>query len=87
MTYCDPLRLLDNGFHPFPLKPGSKLPAVEGWNRLALAPPSERQVARWQADFPGAGWGVACGFCAVAVDNDCDTPEASRLFEAGSALV
>ena len=82
MTYCDPLRLLDNGFHTFPLKPGSKLPAVQGWNRLALVPPSERQVARWQAAFPGAGWGVACGLCAVAVDNDRDTPEASRLFEA-----
>jgi hypothetical protein len=80
--YCDPLRLLDQGWHVFPLKPGGKLPAVSGWNGLAMVPPSPEQVERWIHQWPVTGWGIACGFCAVAVDNDCDTPEASALFEA-----
>jgi hypothetical protein len=81
-SYCDPLRLLDQGWHVFPLKPGGKLPAVTGWNGLAMVPPSPEQVEQWLHYWPSTGWGVACGFCAVGVDNDCDTPEASALFEA-----
>ncbi|MBI0535678.1 hypothetical protein D9599_08840 [Roseomonas sp. KE2513] len=80
--YCDPLRLLDQGWHIFPLKPGAKLPAVNGWNALAMVPPSPDQVERWLRRWPVTGWGVACGFCAIGVDNDCDTPDASALFEA-----
>ena len=81
-SYCDPLRLHDNGWHTFPLRRNSKEPAIKGWHRFALFPPPEREVARWEATFRNTGWGVACGFCAVAVDNDADTPEASRLFDA-----
>jgi hypothetical protein len=80
--FCDPQRLLDNGWHPVPLQRVSKGPAVSGWNRFALVPPREDLVARWVAKFPRCGWGLVCGGCAVAVDNDCDTPEASALFEA-----
>ena len=81
-SYCDPLRLLDQGWHVFPLKPGEKLPAVRGWNALAMVPPSLEQVERWLNQWPVTGWGIACGFCTIGVDNDCDTPEASALFEA-----
>ena len=80
--YCDPLRLLDNGWHVFPLRRGSKEPAVAGWNRLALSPAPEMQIARWEASFPNTGWGIVCGGCAAAVDNDNDAPEPARLFEA-----
>lgn len=80
--FCDPLRLLDQGWHVFPLKPGEKLPAVKGWNELAMVPPSADQVEQWLRRWPTTGWGVACGFCAIGVDNDCDTPQASALFEA-----
>ena len=80
--YCDPLQLLDQGWHPFPLVPGSKLPAVTGWHRLALVPPSAEQVERWARQYPRSGWGMTVGWCAVGIDNDSDTPEASALFEA-----
>lgn len=79
---CDPLRLADQGWHVFPLKPGTKVPAIVGWNRLSFVPAGPDQVERWMRLFPGAGWGIACGFCAVAIDNDCDTSPASALFEA-----
>lgn len=80
--FCDPLRLADNGWHVFPLKAGTKVPGIIGWHRLAFAPAVIEQVERWQRDFPDAGWGICCGFSAIAVDNDCDTAEASALFEA-----
>ncbi len=44
--FCDPLRLLDNGWHPVRLRPESRRAAVSGRNRFALAPPHEAPVAR-----------------------------------------
>jgi hypothetical protein len=80
--FCDPLRLLDNGWHVFPLKPGTKSPSITGWNRLAFVPAGPGQVEQWMRHFPDAGWGIACGFCCIAIDNDSDTAPASALFEA-----
>jgi hypothetical protein len=82
VPYCDPLRLADQGWHVFPLKPGTKVPAIVGWNRLSSVPAGLDQVERWMRHFPDASWGIACGFCSVAIDNDCDTAPASALFEA-----
>ena len=53
--FCDPLRLLDTGWHPIPLQRNSKAATVSGWNRFALVPPREDLVARWAARFPGCG--------------------------------
>lgn len=81
-AFCDPLRLSDNDWHVFPLKPGTKLPAIAGWHRLAFVPATLNQIERWQREFPGAGWGVCCGFCCIAIDNDNDEGPASALFDA-----
>lgn len=81
-AYCDPLRLADNGWHVFPLKAETKVPAVIGWHRLAFVPAGPEQVEQWLGQFPDTGWGICCGCCAVAIDNDADTAPASALFEA-----
>lgn len=81
-SFCDPLRLADNGWHVFPLKAGTKVPGIIGWHRLAFAPAPLEQVERWAWQFPNVGWGIACGFCCIGIDNDSDTAHASALFEA-----
>ena len=63
-SFCDPLRLLDNGRHSVPLRPESERPAVSGRDRFALAPRREDAVARRVSGMLGCGRGPARGGCA-----------------------
>ena len=42
--YCDPLRLLDNGWHAFPLRRNSKEPAI----KCLAARSAGRTAASWR---------------------------------------
>jgi hypothetical protein len=53
------LALAERGFAVFPLRPGSKVPAVRGdWEGLAVADPARLRELGWPN---GANVGVACG--------------------------
>src|SRR6516162_9916551 len=53
------LKLAREGFRVFPLKPGTKIPAIEKWPELATT--DEVQIRQWAGSFPGSNWGLACG--------------------------
>ncbi|HEV2342498.1 MAG TPA: bifunctional DNA primase/polymerase [Actinocrinis sp.] len=53
------LALAERGFAVFPLRPGTKVPAVRGdWEGLAVADPARLREVGWPS---GANVGVACG--------------------------
>jgi hypothetical protein len=53
------LALVERGFAVFPLRPGTKVPAVRGdWEGLAVADPVRLREVGWPA---GANIGIACG--------------------------
>ena len=62
-------RLLDNGYHPLPIKPGTKRPVLPEWQRFCGCAPAPATVASWAAKFPSWGIGAATGFL-VAIDID-----------------
>lgn len=47
------------GWHVFPLRPASKLPALSDWEHRASTDP--RRIAQWWDQHPDAGYGIACG--------------------------
>ena len=46
------LRLLDNGYEPLPIKPGTKRPTISAWTTVAV---DETSVTGWARDCPGLG--------------------------------
>lgn len=43
----------------FPIVKGTKKPAITNWNELATN--DVNQIAKWEREFPGCNWGIACG--------------------------
>ena len=51
--------LAQQGFHIFPLEPGSKKPMFKAWQKLATTDPEA--IARWWRIMPDANIAIACG--------------------------
>jgi len=47
------------GWHVFPLRGGTKLPAARDWENAATT--DVERITRWWAKHPGDGYGIACG--------------------------
>jgi len=65
----DLLTAVDRGWPVFPLRPGSKLPALGKWEQRAITDPA--RVRAFLARHPGANLGVATGPAGLLVV-DCD---------------
>ncbi len=63
-------RLLDNGYEPLPILPGTKRPAPSRWSGVTI---DAAQVDDWSQTFGSAGIGLRTGHL-VAVDVDLDDP-------------
>lgn len=73
-------RLVEQGYHPVPIAPGTKACHVLGWPRWCATPPPRQDIDAW-SDDQFAGVGLACGFATVAIDIDIvdDPDEAERI--------
>ncbi len=72
-------RLLDLGYSPLPIKPGTKSALVKGWNEFGARRPSLRTVEGWSRRFGDWGIGAATGDL-VGIDIDIlDPAEAERM--------
>ncbi|NGQ93296.1 bifunctional DNA primase/polymerase [Rhodobacter sp. HX-7-19] len=65
------LKLLDNGYEPLPLVPGTKRPCVKAWQQISIG---EAQVRSWVRTFPNAGVGLRTGNL-VGIDIDVLDPD------------
>lgn len=59
MSLPNALALAAQGFHLFPLMPGSKEPAVAAWQLKATRDPAT--LERWAQKFDGCNWGIFTG--------------------------
>ena len=67
------LPLLAAGYSPIPIMPGTKRPALAGWQRLCDAPLSPDEIERFARSPIAYGVGVALGFNGlIAIDIDTD---------------
>ncbi|MBA3323915.1 MAG: bifunctional DNA primase/polymerase, partial [Rhodobacteraceae bacterium] len=83
VTYAEAAeRLLDNGYEPLPIRPGTKRPPILQWTTLPI---DAAQIARWIRQYPDHGVGLRTGRL-VAVDIDVEDPDiahaAGRLVQA-----
>ena len=70
------LQLLAAGCSPIPILPGTKRPALSGWQRLCDAPLTLQEIERYARSPIAYGIGVALGFNGlVAIDIDTDDAE------------
>ena len=70
------LPLLAAGYSPIPIVPGTKRPALAGWQRLCDAPLSPDEIERFARSPIAYGVGVALGFNGlIAIDIDTDDAE------------
>jgi Bifunctional DNA primase/polymerase, N-terminal len=67
-------RLLDNGYSPLPIRPGTKAVLLTGWQLLGTRRPSLKTVAGWSRKFGGWGIGAAAGDL-VGIDIDLLDPD------------
>ncbi|MGN6479483.1 bifunctional DNA primase/polymerase [Luteibacter sp.] len=51
------IQLTRRGFHIFPLRPGSKLPAIEAFPTRATREPEK--IERWAKKYPDCNWGIS----------------------------
>lgn len=51
--------VLHFGAKLFPVKVKTKLPIIKGWQEKATS--DIKQLRAWEKEFPGCGWGIACG--------------------------
>lgn len=66
------LDLADRGWHLFPVRPGSKVPAITQWEQRATTEPD--RLARFFTAHPDHNAGIACGPSGLLVV-DCDLPK------------
>ena len=67
------LPLLEAGYSPVPIVPGTKRPGLSGWQRLCDAPLSPDEIERLARSPIAYGVGVASGFNGlIAIDIDTD---------------
>ncbi|GEP06153.1 hypothetical protein MOX02_41910 [Methylobacterium oxalidis] len=59
-----------NGFHVFPIPPGSKVTWWENWPSWCSTPPRSDQIARWAQAQRRYGFALACGHACIAIDID-----------------
>src|ERR1700753_360095 len=72
-------RLLDNGYHPLPIKPGTKRRFLPKWERFCAHAPALTTVESWAGKFAGWGIGAATGYL-VAIDIDImDEAQAAKM--------
>ncbi|KXZ61388.1 hypothetical protein Mlaev_00647 [Microbacterium laevaniformans] len=57
-----------NDLRVLPLRPGTNIPAIRGWQNVASADPA--QIAKWQAEFPRCNWGIRTGEGVGVLDLD-----------------
>jgi Bifunctional DNA primase/polymerase, N-terminal len=78
-TYAEvALKLLDNGYEPLPILPGTKRPAPNRWTSISI---EEAQVSAWSRSWPTAGIGLRTGHL-VAIDIDVDEPDLAHKISA-----
>jgi hypothetical protein len=70
------LPLIAAGYSPIPIVPGTKRPALAGWQRLCNAPLLPDDIERFAHSPIAYGVGVALGFNGlIAIDIDTDDAE------------
>lgn len=57
MALADALDLAAQGFHIFPLRPGSKLPQIEAFPTRASR--DAERIERWARKYPDCNWGIS----------------------------
>lgn len=82
--------LLQSGFAPVPINPHTKRPPVKGdngyshgcsWKRFQTEPPTTKEVALWDAEYPHSWGGVVCGRGSGNLEVlDFDVPDKSATF-------
>lgn len=78
-TYAEvALKLLDNGYEPLPILPGTKRPAPSRWTSISI---DEAKIAEWSGSWPTAGIGLRTGHL-IAIDIDVDDPELAHKISA-----
>lgn len=83
-------RLLARGYSPVPIVPGTKRPALAGWQRLCRAPLAPAEIARFGRSGVAYGVGIALGYGGlVAIDVDTDDAAVNAAVEAiaGSPMI
>lgn len=63
-----------NGFHAFPIRPGTKKAEWRGWSSWCRRPPRPDQIARWRDRHGHYGLAIATGHACVAIDSDEEDP-------------
>ena len=71
------LRLLDNGYEPLPVVPGTKRPALSRWTEVAI---DEAAVTRWTHQYPDHGIGLRTG-ALVGIDIDVLDPDLAHQID------
>ncbi|KQO86004.1 hypothetical protein ASF36_25145 [Methylobacterium sp. Leaf90] len=66
--------LAENGYHAFPIRPGTKRADWAGWSAWCPRPPRPDQIARWRKRHGHFGIAIATGHACVAVDSDEEDP-------------
>lgn len=75
--------LLDNGYSPVPLRPGTKRPLQDKWDHLRQAPMSLGDIASLAVRMPYIGLGVAGGYGGlVPIDIDTEDQAIWRIIAA-----
>ena len=77
--------LLDAGYSPLPIIPGSKKPALKGWSSYCETPLARERIRSYAERWPAAGLGVALGYGGV-IALDIDTIDARQISAVCSTL-
>ncbi|MRI56840.1 hypothetical protein D8770_23180, partial [Methylobacterium sp. DB1607] len=63
-----------NGFHTFPIRPGTKKAEWRGWSSWCRRPPRSDQITRWRERHGHYGLAIATGYACIAIDSDEEDP-------------
>lgn len=71
------------GLSAIPLRPRTKIPAVNGWQKFAEALPNDNVQAAWLDSYADGNVGLALGEQSglVALDLDCDDPKVIEILD------
>lgn len=75
-------KVVANGYHAFPIKPGVKKAHWKGWTRWCQKPPRPDQVTRWAERHNHYGLAIAAGYACIAIDSDEEDPGRAAEVEA-----